>query len=144
MVRALVLNVTEQPLAVVPGTRAVVLVLKDKADVLVSNGVVFRSERLNIPAPSVVRLRYFVRIPFRAHAALTRRAVFARDHWTCQYCGGPAENVDHVIPKSAGGEHAWENVVAACRGGNQHKENRRVHGAGFPLRRKPFAPTPGV
>src|SRR2546423_14235870 len=139
MVRALVLNVTEQPLAVVPGTRAVVLVLKDKADVLVSNGVVFRSERLNIPAPSVVRLRYFVRIPFRAHAALTRRAVFARDHWTCQYCGGPAENVDHVIPKSAGGEHVWGNVVAACRRCNQHKENLTVPEAGFRLARQTSA-----
>ena len=143
MARALVLNVTEQPLAVVPATRAVVLVLKDKADVLVSNGVVFRSERLDVPAPSVVRLRYFVRIPFRAHAALTRRAVFARDHWTCQYCGGPAENVDHVIPRSAGGEHAWENVVAACRRCNQRKENRLAHEIGLRLARKPFVPADG-
>src|SRR5256714_3659385 len=144
MVRALVLNVTEQPLAVVPGTRAVVLVLKDKADVLVSNGVVFRSERLNIPAPSVVRLRYFVRIPFRAHAALTRRAVFARDHWVCQYCGRAAENVDHVIPKSAGGGHIWENVVAACRRCNQRKENRLPHEVGLRLAPTPFAPGHGL
>src|SRR5438445_10033790 len=124
MARTLVLNVTEQPLAVVPATGGVVLVLKEKAEMLVSNGVVFRSELLTLPAPSVVRLRYFVRIPFRAHAALTRRAVFARDHWTCQYCGRAAENVDHVIPKSTGGEHAWDNVVAACRRCNQRKENR--------------------
>jgi 5-methylcytosine-specific restriction endonuclease McrA len=143
MARALVLNVTEQPLAVVPATRAVVLVLKEKAEALVSNGVVFHSEHLTLPAPSVVRLRYFVRIPYRAHAALTRRAVFARDHWTCQYCGSPAENVDHVIPKSAGGEHIWENVVAACRRCNQHKENRAVHEAGLRLARKPFAPSDG-
>jgi len=80
MARALVLNVTEQPLAVVPATRAVVLVLKEKAEPLISNGVVFHSERLTMPAPSVVRLRYFVKIPYRAHAALTRRAGFARDH----------------------------------------------------------------
>ncbi len=91
------------------------LVLKEKAELVVSNGVVFRSERLELPAPSVVRLRYFVRIPFRAHAALTRRAVFARDGWVCQYCAHPAENVDHVIPRSQGGEHSWDNVVAACR-----------------------------
>ena len=97
MARALVLNATEQPLAVVPARRAVVLVLKAKADVVASNGILFRSERLSMPAPSVVRLRYFVRIPYRAHAALTRRAVFARDGWICQYCGRSAENVDHVI-----------------------------------------------
>src|SRR5207247_7648362 len=132
-----------RPLAVVPATRAVVLVLKEKADVLVSNGVVFHSERLTITAPSVVKLRYFVHIPFRAHAALTRRAVFARDHWTCQYCGRPAENVDHVIPKSTGGGHSWENVVAACRRCNQRKEHRLPHEAGLKLARRPFLPTDG-
>ena len=77
------------------------LVLKEKAEILATNGVVFRSERLELPAPAVVRLRYFVRIPYRAHAALTRRAVFARDGWVCQYCGLAAENVDHVIPRSS-------------------------------------------
>ncbi len=143
MPRALVLNVTEQPLAVVPSTRAVVLVLKDKAEVLVSNGVVFHSEKLTIPAPSVVKLRYFVRIPFRAHAALTRRAVFARDQWTCQYCGRAAENVDHVIPKSRGGTHTWDNVVAACRRCNSKKENRFHHEVGFTLRRHPAPPKDG-
>jgi len=115
MARALVLNATDQPLAVVPARRAVVLVLKEKAEMLASNGVVFRAERLSMPAPSVVRLRYFVRIPYRAHAALTRRAVFDRDGWGCQYCGRAAENVDHVIPRSRGWTHTWDNVVAACR-----------------------------
>ena len=119
------------------------LVLKEKAEPLVTNGVVFHSERLTIPAPTVVKLRYFVRIPFRAHAALTRRAVFARDHWTCQYCGRAAENVDHVIPRSAGGEHAWENVVAACRRCNQRKENRLAHEVGLRLARTPFVPADG-
>src|SRR6266508_5981695 len=85
--RSLVLNATQQPLAVVPARRAVVLVLKEKADVVASNGILFRSERLEVPAPSVVRLRYFVHVPYPAQAALTRRAVFARDGWTCQYCG---------------------------------------------------------
>src|SRR5438128_7000567 len=124
MGRSLVLNATEYPLAVVPARRAVVLVLKEKADIVASNGIVFRSEHLELPAPSVVRLRYFVHVPYRAQAALTRRAVFARDGWTCQYCGATAENVDHVIPKSRGGEHVWENVVAACRRCNSRKEIR--------------------
>ncbi len=119
------------------------LVLKEKAELVVSNGVVFRSERLELPAPSVVRLRYFVRIPFRAHAALTRRAVFARDGWVCQYCAHPAENVDHVIPRSQGGEHSWDNVVAACRRCNSRKENRLPHEVGLRLARKPFFPSDG-
>jgi 5-methylcytosine-specific restriction endonuclease McrA len=143
MARALVLNVSEQPLAVVPARRAVVLVLKEKAVVLVENGQVFRSETLEVRAPSVVRLKYFVHIPYRAHAALTRRAVFARDHWTCQYCGKPAENVDHVIPRSKGGLHTWDNVVAACRRCNSKKENRLPHDAGLRLLRQPYIPSDG-
>jgi 5-methylcytosine-specific restriction endonuclease McrA len=143
MGRALVLNVSDRPLAVVTARRAVVLVLKHKAEVVVSNGVIFHSERLQIPAPSVVRLKYFVKIPYRAHAALTRRAIFARDGWVCQYCGQPAENLDHVLPRSRGGGHTWENVVAACRRCNSRKENRLPHEAGLALARKPFAPSDG-
>jgi 5-methylcytosine-specific restriction endonuclease McrA len=142
--RALILNATEQPLAVVPSRRAVVLVLKRKADVVVSNGIVFRSERLEMAAPSVVRLRYFVHVPHRAQAALTRRAVFARDGWTCQYCGAAAENVDHVIPKSRGGPHSWDNVVAACRRCNSRKENRLPEDVGMHLVRRPFVPKDGL
>jgi 5-methylcytosine-specific restriction endonuclease McrA len=142
--RALVLNASHEPLAVVPARRAVVLVLKSKAEVLETNGIAFRSERLTIEAPSVVRLTYFVRVPFRARASLTRRAVFARDDWTCQYCGKPAENVDHVIPRSRGGEHVWENVVAACRRCNSQKENRLLEEANFVLRRPPFVPKDGL
>ncbi len=119
------------------------LVLKDKAEILATNGVVFRSERMAIEAPSVVRLRYFVHVPYRAQAPLTRRAVFARDDWTCQYCGAPAENLDHVIPRSKGGEHTWENVVAACRRCNAKKENRRPEDAGLRLARRPAAPADG-
>ena len=143
MGKALVLNGSNQPLAVVSARRAVVLVLKEKAEVVVSNGLVFRSERVRMEAPSVVRLRYFVRVPYRAHTALTRRAVFARDHWTCQYCGHPAENVDHVIPRSKDGRHAWENVVAACRRCNSKKENRLPHEAGLRLASTPCVPRDG-
>jgi 5-methylcytosine-specific restriction endonuclease McrA len=143
MGRALVLNATHRPLAVVSARRAVVLVLKDKADVVVSNGMVFHSERLQLEAPSVVRLRYFVKVPYRAQAPLTRRGVFARDNWTCQYCGAPAENLDHVVPRSGGGEHSWENVVAACRRCNSKKENRLAEDAGLRLARRPFAPPDG-
>jgi 5-methylcytosine-specific restriction endonuclease McrA len=144
VVRSLVLNATLQPLAVVPSRRAVVLVLKRKADIIHSNGVVFRSERVEIPAPSVVKLRYFVHVPYRARAALTRRAVFARDGWVCQYCGNTAENVDHVLPKSRGGEHSWENVVAACRRCNSKKENRLPHEVGMKLFRLPMVPRDGL
>jgi len=143
MGRALVLNTTDSPLAVVPARRAVVLVLKDKAEVVLTNGLVFRSERIELEAPSIVRLHRFVRVPYRARAPLTRRAVFARDAWICQYCGAPAENLDHVIPRSRGGEHVWENVVAACRRCNAKKENRLLSEVGLRLARRPFPPRDG-
>ncbi len=143
MGRSLVLNATFEPLGVVAARRAVVLVIKEKAEILESNGVVFHSEHVTIPAPSVVKLRAFIRVPPRARTALTRRAVFARDNWACQYCGNAAENVDHVVPKSKGGEHSWENVVAACRRCNQRKENRTYHEVGLKLRTQPRAPRDG-
>lgn len=143
MGRALVLNASHQPLAVVSARRAVVLVLKDKADVLASDGQVFRSERISLDAPSVLRLRHFVHVPYRATAPLTRRAVFARDGWACQYCGAAAENLDHVVPKSRGGSHTWDNVVAACRRCNSRKENRLIEDAGLHLARRPIAPPDG-
>ena len=128
----------------VTARRAVVLVLKAKAEVLETNGQVFRSELVSFEAPSVVRLNYFVRVPYRARASLTRRAVFARDDWSCQYCGKAAENVDHVVPRSRGGEHVWENVVASCRACNSRKENRLLHEAGLRLRRRPYVPKDGL
>jgi 5-methylcytosine-specific restriction endonuclease McrA len=143
MGRALVLNASESPLAVVAARRAVVMVLKEKADVVLSNGLVFHSAHLTIEAPSVVRLRRYVHVPYRPHAPLTRRAVFARDLSTCQYCGAAAENLDHVIPRSRGGLHTWENVVASCRKCNARKEDRTPQEAGFSLLRQPYAPRDG-
>lgn len=138
--KALVLNATMEPLCVVPARRAVVLVLNAKADVISANGHRFRSERIDIAAPSIIRLRSFVRVPYRRRAALSRRGVFIRDGYTCQYCGVPAENVDHVVPRSRGGAHEWENVVAACRRCNSRKKDRTPAEARMTLTRTPFAP----
>ncbi len=142
--RALILNASHQPLCVVPVRRALVLTLKGKAEVLHTNGLVFRSEHREIAAPSVVRLNYFVKVPYRARASLSRRAVFIRDNFECQYCGRPAENVDHVVPRSRGGAHAWDNVVAACRPCNARKENRSPADVGLRLRTTPSAPHDSV
>ncbi|HVL03048.1 MAG TPA: HNH endonuclease [Acidimicrobiales bacterium] len=140
MSRALVLNASYEPLCVVPVRRAVVLVLAEKAEVLHETGSVMRSERLRVPVPSVIRLRYFVRVPFRRRASLNRRAVFARDGSRCQYCSEPAESIDHVVPRSRGGQHIWENVVAACRPCNARKRDRLLSESGMVLRRRPTAP----
>ena len=103
MSRALVLNVTYEPLSVVAGRRAAVLVLADKADLVHESGIELHSERLVIEVPSVIRLRQLVRVPYDRHVPLSRRAVFVRDQHECQYCSGPAETLDHVIPAAAAG-----------------------------------------
>ena len=140
MTRSLVLNATFEPLCVVSARRAVVLVMKEKAEVVHASEERFHSERVAVDVPSVIRLTHYVKVPFRARAALNRRAVFARDGHRCQYCGSAAENIDHVVPRSRGGEHVWENVVAACRPCNARKEDRLIHEAGLVLRRRPAAP----
>jgi len=138
--RALLLNASFEPLCVVPLRRAVVLVLKEKAEIVSRRPEAVHSERLVVPAPSVIRLVHFVRVPFRSRIPLSRRAVFARDGHRCQYCNRPAENIDHVVPRSRGGEHVWENVVASCRPCNARKENRFLHETDLRLRRRPVAP----
>lgn len=137
MDRALVLNVTYEPLSVVGGRRAAVLVLAGKAEVVHDSDVFLHSERLVLAVPSVIRLRQLVRVPYERNVALSRRAVFVRDDHLCQYCGGAAETLDHVVPRSKGGPHTWENVVAACRRCNLHKGNRSLAELPMVLRRRP-------
>jgi 5-methylcytosine-specific restriction endonuclease McrA len=142
--RSLVLNATYEPLGVVSGRRAAVLVLSDKAEMLHDTGDALRSERLAVPLPSVIRLRSFVRVPYQRRAALSRKAVFVRDGGSCQYCGRRAESIDHVVPRSKGGPHTWENVVAACRRCNTAKRDRLLEDTPMHLRRRPQAPrSPG-
>ena len=90
--------------------------------------------------PLVVRLRYFVKVPYHRNVALSRRGVFARDGHRCQYCGDRAETLDHVVPRSRGGVHAWDNVVAACRPCNVHKADRLLNETRMALRTSPSVP----
>jgi 5-methylcytosine-specific restriction endonuclease McrA len=140
MSRSLVLNATYEPLGVVSARRAVVLVLSEKADLVHHNGAEFRSEKLAVPVPSVVRLRTFVHVPYQRRTPLNRRAVFLRDGGRCQYCGRKADSIDHVIPRSRGGAHSWENVVAACGRCNSTKRDRLVEETQMRLHRRPEAP----
>ena len=87
-------------------------------------------------------LTYHARVPYRRRAPLHRRAVFARDAYRCQYCGRRAECIDHVHPRSRGGEHTWENVVACCRSCNVGKGDSLLSEGRYRLRRTPYAPEP--
>ncbi|MFZ9629341.1 MAG: HNH endonuclease [Ilumatobacteraceae bacterium] len=137
---ALVLNASYEPLSVVPARRAACLVLADKADLVADDGTALHSAHLVVMSPSVVRLRYHVRVPYQRRTSLSRRAVFARDEFTCQYCGGYADSIDHVVPRSRGGQNTWENVAAACRPCNLRKRDRTPTEAGMNLFRPPRAP----
>ena len=138
---ALVLNASYEPLCVVSSRRAVVLVLTDKAVSVASSGAVVHSARQEVDIPVVVRLMRYVKVPYRATVPLTRKAVFARDGGRCVYCGASATSLDHVIPKSRGGPHTWDNVVSACSRCNHLKADRGVAELGWRLRRAPVAPT---
>ncbi len=144
MSRVLVLNATYEPLNVVPLRRAVVLLLKEKAEIVEAAEAWLRSEQLALPMPLVIRLVYYVRIPRHFTLPLSRRTVLARDHYTCQYCGtepGKAHlTIDHVLPRSRGGETRWENIVCACSACNRHKGNRTPEEAKMPLVRQPRRP----
>jgi 5-methylcytosine-specific restriction endonuclease McrA len=143
MSRSLVLNASYEPLGTVASRRAVVLVLGQKADAVHDTEIVLHAERLEVPIPSVVRLRQFVHVPFRRRVSVSRRAVMARDSHRCQYCGAHADSIDHVRPRSKGGTHTWDNVVAACRRCNSRKENRLIDEVGLHLARRPVAPKDG-
>src|SRR5437764_3408650 len=114
--RVLVLNATYEPINVCTVRRAVVLLLKDKAEVLERSSLELHSETSTIARPVVIRLVTYVHVPRDAHRRkITRRAVFARDSWTCQYCGARSNlTVDHVIPRSNGGSSTWDTIVASC------------------------------
>lgn len=137
---ALVLNASYEPLCVVSARRAAVLVLVGKAVPVAESDQLLHSERRTMPVPSVVRLSKLVKVPYRATAPLTRRAVFARDGGRCLYCDRAATTIDHVVPRSRGGRHVWENVVAACGACNHKKADRTLDELGWTLRTVPRAP----
>jgi 5-methylcytosine-specific restriction endonuclease McrA len=140
--RVLLLNVTYEPLTTVALHRAVGLVLAEKAEILhnEASGLVLHSATVKLAVPSVIRLRRFVRVPHRNRVPLTRAALMRRDGYLCAYCGAAADTIDHVIPRSRGGAHAWENCVASCTKCNHRKADRLIEELGWTLRWDPLAP----
>lgn len=137
----LVLNANYEPLNVCSTRRAVGLMLTGKAEMLVNGRGVIHTTSSTFPRPSIVRLAHMVRRP-RARVKLTRREVFRRDHYTCQYCGCRSSTltIDHVIPRHRGGPHSWENLVTACPACNRRKGGRTPREAGMQLLAAPKEP----
>ena len=142
----LVLNATFEPINVCTVRRAVVLLLKEKAEVIEHGELQLHSATSTMTRPVVIRLVSYVRIPRDTHRRkITRRAVFARDDWTCQYCGSRSNlTVDHVIPRSKGGSSSWDNIVASCAPCNRRKGDQLARHVGMRLSREPRMPNPTV
>lgn len=137
----LVLNNSFEAVNVVSARRGLTLVLGGKAVVEVPSEVSVRTARLKIQLPSVIRLLVYRRVPLPQHRAISRKKLLLRDRHSCQYCGSPflpkELTLDHVIPRSRGGESSWENLVACCHRCNNRKGSRTPAEAGMTLRKKP-------
>jgi 5-methylcytosine-specific restriction endonuclease McrA len=140
----LVLNASYEPLNVCTVRRAHVLVYKGKAEIVERLEQPLRSASTTFHWPHVIRLVHYVRVPRAAQRKISRRALFARDGWRCAYCGtsGGRLTLDHVLPRSRGGESVWENVVTACAPCNHKKGDRTLEESGLHLRHSPKAPQP--
>ncbi|MFF0492881.1 HNH endonuclease [Nocardia sp. NPDC004068] len=140
--RVLLLNATYEPLTALSARRAVILLICDKADPVHHNpeGPVVHSAGASVALPSVIRLRNYVRVPYRARVPMTRAALMHRDRYRCAYCGGKAETIDHVIPRSRGGAHSWENCVASCAPCNHRKADKLLSEIGWTLRQPLVSP----
>lgn len=141
--QVLVLNAGYEPLSLVSVRRAVVLLLREKAELLEATQQILQGANSSLPVPLVIRLVHYVRLPHR-RVPPTRAAIMLRDGYTCQYCGatpGRTElTVDHVLPRSRGGRHDWLNLVTACKHCNQVKGSALPAEANMRLGRKPFEP----
>lgn len=138
---ALVLNQSYEPLCIVSVKRAAVLLISKKAETVEHGDGYLRSTTTRIRTPAVVRLNRYIRIPRQVSSNPNRRGVFIRDNNACVYCGSRAETIDHVIPRSRGGKHSWDNVVAACAECNHRKSDRSLAELGWTLRRTPAPPS---
>jgi 5-methylcytosine-specific restriction endonuclease McrA len=118
-----------------------VLLYRDKVEMLENGSGFIHTASQTYPLPSVIRLGYMVKRP-RLKRKLSRIDVFVRDRSTCQYCGKETKQLtlDHIVPKSQGGKHTWENVVSACMRCNHHKAGKTPEQAGMRLIQQPFPP----
>ncbi|MFH0733909.1 MAG: HNH endonuclease [bacterium] len=136
------LNQTYEPLAICTVKKAIILVVLEKAQIIVNNNQKFiYSVNTKYPIPSVIKLNNYITRPFKK-VILSRKNVLRRDGYKCAYCGRSdlQLTIDHVIPKSKGGEDVWENMVAACLPCNNKKGVRTLGEANLILKINPYHP----
>jgi 5-methylcytosine-specific restriction endonuclease McrA len=138
----LLLNANYEPLHVCNTRRAMGLILKDKAEIILNGRGVIHTPSTTFMRPSVIRLSYMVHRPY-PHVKLTKREILRRDNYTCQYCGQRSAHltIDHVNPRRLGGAHEWLNVVAACPACNHRKGGRTLAEVHMQLLHQPYEPS---
>ena len=137
----LVLNADYQPLNVTTFRKGYKLLYKGKAEVIKDDVTQMIVSQSLVPRPRIIRLLKYLYLPYR-QLQLTRTHIFKRDHHTCVYCGSTSSlTLDHIIPRSRGGQNTWENMVTSCFRCNNRKADQTPEEAGLKLRSKPFAPS---
>ncbi len=140
--KVLVLNGNYEPLAICSVEKAIVLMYLEKAELVSAmTGKAVHSTSISMPFPSVIRLATYIRVPFKK-VILSRKNILRRDGHKCMYCGltGVMLTVDHIMPKSRGGEDSWENLIAACLRCNNRKGSQTPDEAHMPLAKHPIRP----
>jgi len=137
----LVLNANFEPLNVCNTRRAIGLMMTGKASLVLNGRGVIHTITQTFPRPSIIRLDKMVKRP-RPRVKLTKREVLRRDEYTCQYCGNHTTHltIDHVLPRRLGGQHEWNNLVAACPACNHRKGGRTIEQAQMRLLHFPSEP----
>lgn len=145
--QVLLLNASEEILKVISWQRAIILILNKKAIAPIMNMEKYEIQSANCvyKLPKVIMLSKYINVPYKENLP-TRRNIFARDKWKCQYCGKTSRDnktvtIDHVLPRSRGGDSSWTNLVTACNRCNTAKGNKTPKESRMNLLNKPFKPT---
>jgi 5-methylcytosine-specific restriction endonuclease McrA len=136
------LNQSYEPLTVCNVRKALLLLLLGKAELLSQNPKrQIKTVSKNYPWPSVIRLKTYIRVPFQK-IILSRKNILRRDHHKCAYCGRSdlPLTIDHIMPRSKGGDDSWENLVSACMPCNNKKGDMLLEEVNMKLRIRPFTP----
>ncbi|MBD3373665.1 HNH endonuclease [candidate division KSB1 bacterium] len=139
--RVLLLNANYEPLTIISARKAILLLYMEKVEMIERRELWVRSIHMALPLPSVIRLREYIRLPYR-RVELTRRNILKRDGYRCQYCGSKNRHmtIDHIIPRRRGGLDSWENLVCACIECNHRKGDKSLEQANLKLISRPRRP----
>lgn len=138
--RVLLLNASYEPIKTISARKAIEMLVAETADVVTETNHVIHSPSTRMIIPSIIALKQYVRIPYKSSLHVNRTNILKRDSHTCAYCGGFGDTMDHIHPKSKGGQHEWLNIVTSCETCNRKKGDKLLKDIGWSLRYQPTVP----